>query len=111
MPPLVSLIVPVMVPVNDWAERIDGHTRSTAKNAIRIRRMTVPPGPADYRRYDEAAQSFLFGRLATAYSWRAPAKGELHGRLDPGFQVRGAVDCRSEEVRSDRGGDACARDR
>src|SRR5690349_7409713 len=48
--PLVSLIVPVMVPVNDCASSVDGLSRSTtsaAESAIRIRRMAAS-SRADY---------------------------------------------------------------
>src|SRR5215203_4105992 len=47
--PLTSLIVPVMVPVNDCAKRIDGHNAKTTQSAVRIRRMAVPPRRRDYR--------------------------------------------------------------
>src|SRR5687767_7861142 len=47
--PLTSFIVPVMVPVNDCAKRIDGHNVKTTQSAVRIRRMAVPPRRWDYR--------------------------------------------------------------
>src|SRR5688572_32608199 len=50
--PLVSLIVPVMVPVNDCASRAAGLSASAtraAESAIRIERMVWPPVAADYR--------------------------------------------------------------